>query len=102
MAAQLAGSSVFRPPCWSHSWQLLRFDVTVWYGVCAPAGVPKAIASKIAADVDQALKDPAVVKRMAELGLDIDYKGPEEFARYVRAETLRWAKVVKTAGIQGQ
>ena len=78
------------------------FDVTVWYGVCAPAGVPKAITNKIAADVAQALKDPQLQKRMEELGLDVDYKGPEQFAAFVKAETVRWEKVVKQAGIQGQ
>ena len=78
------------------------YDVTVWYGVCAPAGVAKPIASKIAGDVDQALRDRDVRKRMEDLGVDVDFKGPEAFAAFVKLETVRWAKVVKAAGIEGQ
>jgi tripartite-type tricarboxylate transporter receptor subunit TctC len=78
------------------------FDVTVWYGMCAPAGVSKSVVSKIAADVATSLKNAEVRKRLEDLGLDVDYKGPEPFGAYVKAETIKWAKVVKTAGIQGQ
>ena len=78
------------------------FDVTVWYGVCAPAGIPKSIVSKIAADVATSLRSSQVQKRLEDLGLDVDYKRPEQFAAYVKAETIKWAQVVKTAGIQGQ
>jgi tripartite-type tricarboxylate transporter receptor subunit TctC len=78
------------------------FDVTVWYGVCAPAGTPKSIVSKIAADVATSLRSSEVQKRLEDLGLDVDYKGPEQFGAYVKAETIKWAQVVKTAGIQGQ
>ena len=78
------------------------FDVTVWYGVCGPAGIPRTLVSKVANDIRQALDDAVVRKKMEELGVDVDYKGPQDFARYVAAETVRWAKVVKAAGIQGQ
>ena len=78
------------------------FDVMVWYGVCAPAGVSKGIVNKVSADVAQALKTPEVQKRMADYGVDVEFMGPEKFAAYIKAETVRWAKVVKQAGIQGQ
>ena len=78
------------------------FDVTVWYGMCAPTGVPKPIVSKIAADVAKAVKTPEVHKRLEDLGVDVEFKGPEQFGAYVKAETVKWAKVVKTAGVQGQ
>jgi tripartite-type tricarboxylate transporter receptor subunit TctC len=78
------------------------FDVTVWYGVCGPAGLPKSIVYKIAADVAQVLKMPDVQKRLADYGVDVDFMGPEKFAAYIRAETARWGKVVKQAGIPGQ
>jgi tripartite-type tricarboxylate transporter receptor subunit TctC len=78
------------------------FDVTVWYGVCAPAGLPKPIVNKVATDVAQALKTAEVQKRMADYGVDVEFMGPEKFASYIKAETVRWGKVVKQAGIQGQ
>ena len=78
------------------------FDVMVWYGVCAPRGVSRDIVNKVAADVAQALKTPEVQKRMTDYGVDVEFIGPEKFSAYIKAETLRWAKVVKQAGIQGQ
>jgi tripartite-type tricarboxylate transporter receptor subunit TctC len=58
--------------------------------------------NKVAADVAQALKTPEVQKRMADYGVDVEFMGPEKFAAYIKAETVRWGKVVKQAGIQGQ
>ncbi|MGZ5095919.1 MAG: Bug family tripartite tricarboxylate transporter substrate binding protein [Burkholderiales bacterium] len=78
------------------------FDVTVWYGVCAPAGLPKPIVHKVATDVAQALKTAEVQKRMADYGVDVEFMGPEKFGSYIKAETVRWGKVIKQAGIQGQ
>jgi tripartite-type tricarboxylate transporter receptor subunit TctC len=78
------------------------FDVMVWYGVCAPAKVVHGIVNKIAADVAQAITTPEVQKRMADLGVDVEVMGPERFSAYIKAETVKWAKVVKTAGIATQ
>jgi tripartite-type tricarboxylate transporter receptor subunit TctC len=78
------------------------FDVTVWYGICAPAGLPKSIVYKVAADVAQALKTPEVQKRMADYGVDVEFMGPEKFATYIKSETARWGKVINAAGISGQ
>jgi tripartite-type tricarboxylate transporter receptor subunit TctC len=78
------------------------FDVMVWYGVCAPAKVVQGIVKKVAADVAQAITTPEVQKRMADLGVDVEVMGPERFSAYIKAETVKWAKVVKTAGIATQ
>ena len=78
------------------------FDVTVWYGVCAPAAVPRPIVQEIANDFAQALKTPDVQKRLEELGVEIQFMPPPQFAAYFRSEAAKWAKVIKNAGIQGQ
>jgi tripartite-type tricarboxylate transporter receptor subunit TctC len=78
------------------------FDVTVWYGVCAPAGVPNTLVQKIANDFAQALKTPDVQKRLEELGVDVRFMPPQQFAGYFKSEAAKWAKVIKTAGIEGQ
>ena len=78
------------------------FELMVWYGVCAPAGVPKPIVDKVAADVQQALKTPDVQKKMEGYGVDVDFMGPDKFAAYMKAETAKWAKVIKAAKIEGQ
>ncbi|MGZ8266499.1 MAG: Bug family tripartite tricarboxylate transporter substrate binding protein [Burkholderiales bacterium] len=78
------------------------FDVTVWYGMCAPAGVSRPIVNKIAGDVAQAIKAPDVVKRLEDLGVDAQFMAPEAFAAYFRSEAVKWAKVIKAAKIEGQ
>jgi tripartite-type tricarboxylate transporter receptor subunit TctC len=79
------------------------FDVTVWYGVMAPAAVPLPVLDKIHADTVKALG-------MADLRLKLEQQGidpaspatREEFAAFVKSETLRWAKVVREANIPSQ
>ncbi len=78
------------------------FDVTVWYGMCAPAGVSSAVVNRIANDIAEAVKTPDVRKRMENLGVDMQFMPPAEFARYFRAEAEKWAKVIKAAKIEGQ
>jgi len=78
------------------------FAVEVWYGICAPAGVPRTVVNKVNAGVVDALKTPDVQKRMENYGVDASASTPEQFAAYIRAETVRWAKVVKAAGIPPQ
>jgi tripartite-type tricarboxylate transporter receptor subunit TctC len=78
------------------------FDVTVWYGMCAPKGIAAPVVNRIANDMAEALKTPDLRKRMEDLGVDVHFMPPAEFARYFRAETERWAKVVKAAKIEGQ
>jgi tripartite-type tricarboxylate transporter receptor subunit TctC len=78
------------------------YELMVWYGVCAPAGVAKPIVNKVAADVQQALAAPDVQKRMADLGVDVAFMGPEKFGAYMKAEGAKWAKVIRQAKIEPQ
>ena len=78
------------------------FAVDVWYGICAPAGVPRAIVNRVNAGIVQALKEADVQKRMENFGVDVSSSTPEQFAAYIKSETARWAKVVKSAGIPPQ
>jgi tripartite-type tricarboxylate transporter receptor subunit TctC len=71
------------------------FDVTTWYGICAPSGMPAALASKVSADVTQALNTGDVRRRLEGYGVDPDPSTPDVFAALLRAETAKWAKVVK-------
>jgi tripartite-type tricarboxylate transporter receptor subunit TctC len=78
------------------------YEVTVWYGICAPAGTPKPIVAKINADMAKALNMPDLRQRLDQQGVDAAPNSPEEFATFIRSETTKWAKVVKDAGIQPQ
>lgn len=78
------------------------FDVTVWYGLCAPTGIPKSTVAKVNADVVKALKLPDLRTRLELLGVDPGSSAPEQFTAFIKSETAKWAKVVKDAGIQPQ
>jgi tripartite-type tricarboxylate transporter receptor subunit TctC len=77
------------------------FEVTVWHGVYAPKGTPKDAVMKINAALQTALRDPDVVKRMADLAADItpvSKQTPEALKAFLTAETEKWGKVIKAAG----
>jgi tripartite-type tricarboxylate transporter receptor subunit TctC len=78
------------------------FEVTVWYGLCAPAAVPKPIITRLNADVAKVLELPDLRTRLAQLGVDPGSSTPEQFTAFIKSETAKWAKVVKDAGIQPQ
>jgi tripartite-type tricarboxylate transporter receptor subunit TctC len=74
------------------------FDVTSWYGVFGPAAVPKDIVARINADIAAILGAQDLKDRLATLGADPGSMSSEAFARYVREEIAKWAKVVKASG----
>ena len=74
------------------------FDVAAWAGVIVPAGVPRAIVARLNAEVNKALKAPAVADRLPALGLIVAGGTPEQFAAHIRKESARWADVVKRSG----
>lgn len=76
------------------------FEVTSWYGVLGPAGMPVGVVKKLNAAVIDALQAPAVRQQMARQGLEPIGSTPAEFAAHLRREVARWARVVKEAGIR--
>jgi tripartite-type tricarboxylate transporter receptor subunit TctC len=82
---------------------LPSLDISVWYGLWAPKGTPKEIIAKLNAAAVQALSEPAVRQRFAELGLDMpprDQLTPEALAAYQKAEIEKWWPVIKDANIK--
>ena len=69
-----------------------------WYGFFAPAGTPKAIVNKINAETQKIMKEPAFQKILADTGSDYVGDTPENFAAFVKEESVKWAKVVKESG----
>lgn len=79
------------------------FDVTVWYGLMAPAAVPAPILTKLHADTLKALGMADLRLRLEQQGIDPGSSATrEEFAAFVKSETARWAKVVRDANIPTQ
>jgi tripartite-type tricarboxylate transporter receptor subunit TctC len=76
------------------------YDTSTWGGLLAPAGTPKDVVAKIAAEVDKALAAPDVREKLALAGIEPVGGTPAQFAQFIRSESERWAKVAKAARIQ--
>jgi tripartite-type tricarboxylate transporter receptor subunit TctC len=78
------------------------YESTIWLGMMAPKGTPKAIVDKLNAQVNKILSRPDVKAAWAKQGATPLIMSPAEFDAYVRADIEKWAKVIKTAGIKIQ
>jgi tripartite-type tricarboxylate transporter receptor subunit TctC len=78
------------------------FESSSWYGLCAPSGVPVTILDKVHADLTTVLRTPEIQQRFAELVITYTPTSREQFGQFMRAETVRWARVIKEAGIPQQ
>jgi len=78
------------------------FEVVSWTGVAAPAKTPPAIIRKLYDAVVKVVNMPDMQQYMASQGAEVALMGPEEFTAYVKADIVRWSKVVKAAGIKGE
>jgi tripartite-type tricarboxylate transporter receptor subunit TctC len=76
------------------------FNVVTWNGLMAPAGTPKEIIAKMAAEIGRAVKDPAFVARLDQMGADPLGNTPEEFSAMIATETALWADTVKSLGLK--
>ena len=78
------------------------FEVTSWYGVFGPAGLPTPIVAKLNSEIGRIVTGPDVRERLAALGAEPSVKSPDQFGRYVREEIAKWAKVVKDSGAKAE
>jgi tripartite-type tricarboxylate transporter receptor subunit TctC len=76
------------------------FESVQWYGMLAPARTPKEIVTRLHAEMTRILQQPDVKERFAGDGADPVGNTPEEFARYIQSELVKWAKVAREAGIK--
>lgn len=76
------------------------FEASVWYGFVAPAATPKAIVIKLHAEVQKALASPEVRERMSAVGGEVIPASIEQFGALLRAERLRYEKLVREANIK--
>jgi tripartite-type tricarboxylate transporter receptor subunit TctC len=70
------------------------YNTGVWFGILAPVGTPAPIIDKLSKTTNEALKDPDVLKQLHTQGLDAIGGSPDEFGRFIKSETERWASVV--------
>ncbi|SOY49852.1 Bug family tripartite tricarboxylate transporter substrate binding protein [Cupriavidus taiwanensis] len=77
---------------------LPQYEASSWFGMLAPAGTPPDVIQRIQHEVAKALGAPAVRERLQAQGAEPVGNTPEQFAAFIRAETAKWAKVVKDSG----
>lgn len=76
------------------------YEAVQWYGVLAPAGTPRPIITRLHAEVVRVLQQSDIKERFLSDGAEAVGSSPEEFAAFIRAETGKWAKVIKDAGLR--
>ena len=78
------------------------YAVEAWYGVLAPAGTPRAIVERLSGDLARILQSAEGREALRAQGAEAVGNTPEEFARYLRMEVDKWAKMVKAQGLRGE
>ena len=77
-----------------------NFVVDIWYGILAPAGTPPALVNRLNGEINKALAAPDLKDRLLNAGIQPVGTTPAEFGSFIRSETVRFAKVIKEAGIK--
>ncbi|MGA7430613.1 MAG: tripartite tricarboxylate transporter substrate binding protein [Xanthobacteraceae bacterium] len=74
------------------------YEASAWFGMAVPMGTPRPIIDKLNKTVNEALADPGVQAKLAELGGTLIPGTPEDFGKIIAQETDKWSKVVKATG----
>ena len=75
-----------------------EFVMGNWTGIVAPAGTPKVVVNKLAAEITRIIRAPEMTERLVQMGVDPMGGTPEEFGKLIRAETARFGKAVRDSG----
>jgi tripartite-type tricarboxylate transporter receptor subunit TctC len=76
------------------------FEYVTWYGMFAPAHTPQNIVTRLNAEVVKILAAPEMAQRLASHGAEPRSSTPDELLKFMRNESERWKKVIKSAGIR--
>jgi tripartite-type tricarboxylate transporter receptor subunit TctC len=77
---------------------LPQLESLAWNGLLAPAGTPPAVVSRLSAEAVGAMRHPQTREALGRLGFDVVASSPEEFSRWIRAESEKWAQVIRASG----
>lgn len=78
----------------------IAVEASSWWGLLAPAETPSAIIERLQKAMAEALATEAMRERLAQVGIEPESSTPAEFAALIEAETAKWQRIVKQAGIQ--
>jgi tripartite-type tricarboxylate transporter receptor subunit TctC len=76
------------------------YEAVQWFGILAPAGTPRPVVDRVHREAVRVLQSADIKERLQADGADPVANSPEEFAAFLRSESVKWAKVVKAVGIQ--
>jgi tripartite-type tricarboxylate transporter receptor subunit TctC len=76
------------------------YEFSAWYGVLAPAGLPKPLTSRLHSEIVKALRAPELRKTLEAQSMDIVSNSPEQFAQQIKTELAKWQAVAQQAGIK--
>jgi tripartite-type tricarboxylate transporter receptor subunit TctC len=76
------------------------YEVNVWFGMQVPAGTPRPVVDKLNRDMVTLLKDPEVVKRFRDQGVEVVASTPAEFSALVQKEVVKWTQLIRDANIR--
>jgi tripartite-type tricarboxylate transporter receptor subunit TctC len=77
-------------------------DITVWFGLLAPAGVDAAVVNRLNNEVTEILKDPAIKAKFGDLGMQVIGAGPQRFATFMQGEQRKFARIVRERNISAE
>jgi tripartite-type tricarboxylate transporter receptor subunit TctC len=77
-----------------------NFRMSIWYAMFVPAATPRGIITHLYREAEKALKDPELLQRMSNAGIDPWLGTPEELGNLVRSEIARFTKVAASAGLK--
>jgi tripartite-type tricarboxylate transporter receptor subunit TctC len=78
------------------------YDVTVWWGILAPAGVPEGIVTKLNGTIAEILREPEMAKRLAAEAAEPIIEAPVAFSKVIANDIQKWARIAKQAGIRAE
>jgi tripartite-type tricarboxylate transporter receptor subunit TctC len=99
-ATRKARSKLFPEVPSLHEAGVTDFEMDSWAGVFAPAGTPKEIVTRLNTELRKIIDSPEVTARLGNAGFEAFSSTPEELGEFVKAQLVKWAKMVKDAGIQ--
>jgi tripartite-type tricarboxylate transporter receptor subunit TctC len=79
---------------------VVGYEATAWFGIGAPKDTPRAIVDTLNHEINAGLADPGLNMRLVDLGGEVSPSSPDDFRKFIAAETEKWAKVVRFAGIK--
>ena len=102
LAVTTATRSPMLPDIPALSETLPGYEASTWFGIGVPKSTPTEVIDKLNREINAALADPNMKKRLTDLGAAVFAGSPEDFTKFIAAETEKWAKVIKFAGIKAE